>query len=339
MKFRAPHINTVLALIFFVIGYFMCTTPDRQISDKNAIADSVNISNGFFTGILHNNNSNKHRQGSGFNPLTHYLYPGQNIYRNDAVGLNFEHIMNGSAADALISMFTPRKDSCFISMTDDSTASIIHIAGQSSWQIESEMVYRFSGKFYLDLNFTVNLTKDKFPLGFVGFMWASYMNCSLDRRIHFIGSNHGVEEWMLFGEDTETGFETGTIGYQLSGHLPYEEGAKTLNIIEHPQKKFVYPFYYGLVHGSGNVNSVQDTMVYIMMFDQNEPIRFAMWNFFKNSNDQPDTHSPAWDWQYVIRSPKINEPYGYRARVVYKPFSGPEDVVQEYQKWLDKLAK
>jgi hypothetical protein len=140
---------------------------------------------------------------------------------------------------------------------------------------------------------------------------------------------------MAFGEDIEDGFETGTIAYYGVEPLRYENGTKTLNIIEYPRKKFILPFYYGLVHGSGGIECEEDTMVYIMMFDQKEPIRFAMWNFFLNSDGIPDTHSPAWDWQFVIREPQINREYNYRARVVYKPYSGREDIKEEYANWND----
>ena len=51
----------------------------------------------------------------------------------------------------------------------------------------------------------------------------------------------------------------------------------------------------------------------------------------------PDTHSPAWDWQFVIREPEIDKEYGYRARVVYKPFSGRKEVREEYVNWRAKI--
>ena len=51
---------------------------------------------------------------------------------------------------------------------------------------------------------------------------------------------------------------------------------------------------------------------------------------------QPETHSPAWDWQYVIRNPKAKQRYGYRARVVVKPFNGEEQVWEEYRRWVDE---
>ena len=49
-----------------------------------------------FEGVLHDNLSNKKRQGSGFAPLILKSHPGANLYRDDAVGINFEHIFNGA---------------------------------------------------------------------------------------------------------------------------------------------------------------------------------------------------------------------------------------------------
>ncbi|NIP94753.1 MAG: hypothetical protein GWO24_15440, partial [Akkermansiaceae bacterium] len=49
-----------------------------------------------FRGVLHDNVSNRERQGSGFTPLIVDAHPGANLYRDDAVGLNFEHIFNGA---------------------------------------------------------------------------------------------------------------------------------------------------------------------------------------------------------------------------------------------------
>lgn len=306
-------------------------------SDMPPPAHTLEISNQYFEGTLHDNISNKKRQGAGFTPLIHTLFPAQNLYRNDAVGLNFEHIMNGTAQDAEISMFTPRRDSCLIKQISDSAAAVIHPAEYSSWNIDSKMTYTLKGKYYIDLEFSATLRQNKFPLDYIGFMWASYMNCALDRRIYFPGNEQGAVSWTAFGEDIGDGFETGTVAYSATTPLNYEENAKTLNIIEHPHKKFHYPFYFGLVHGSGNTETENDTMVYIMMFNQSESIRFAMWNFFRNPENQPDTHSPAWDWQYVIHHPVLDKEYGYRARIVYKPFAGRRDVIEEYRKWSGRL--
>ena len=76
----------------------------------------------------------------------------------------------------------------------------------------------------------------------------------------------------------------------------------------------------------------------MVLFDQTDSIRFAMWNFFKDDAGIPDTHSPAWDWQYVIRNPRVGQLYGYRARIVVKPFKGKTQIWTEYEKWRKGLG-
>ena len=47
-------------------------------------------------GTLLDNVANASRQGSGFNPLCNAAFPGTSLFRDDAVGWNFEHIFNGA---------------------------------------------------------------------------------------------------------------------------------------------------------------------------------------------------------------------------------------------------
>jgi hypothetical protein len=245
------------------------------------------------------------------------------------VGLNFEHVMNGAAADAARSMFTPRKDRCLLLPHSPCEASVRHPAADSSWGIESAMRYRL-GPDCVDMEFTARLTDERCaPLGYVAFMWASYMNRTCGRAIHFYGTCEGEEGWIRFGEDLPDGrFETGTVAHASVDPLPYEEGAETLNIVEDPRKRFLLPFYYGLA---------KDRMVYAMMFDREAPIRFALWNFIRDERGRPDPHSPAWDWQYVIRAPEIGRTYRYRARLLYRPFVDREAVRRAYEEWTAEL--
>jgi len=277
--------------------------------------------------------------GAGFNPLIHSMFPAQNVFLDKAIGLNFEHILNGAARDKGINQFMPRRDRCSIRRLGEAAVSVLHAAEDSTWGIESEMRYALSGGDAIDLTFSACAREERFPLGYVAFMWASYMNRTRERRIHFYGEVDGQEGWVSFGDETPGGFETGTVSAAGVPDLPYEEGAETLNVIENARKKFVYPFYYGLVDGDGRLETTDDTMVYVMMFDQRDPVRFAMWNFHRDVRGQPDPHSPAWDWQFVIRNPVAGRQYGYRARVVYKPFAGCEDVAGEYQRWCAELAR
>ncbi|MBM3290785.1 MAG: glycoside hydrolase family 5 protein, partial [Candidatus Hydrogenedentes bacterium] len=247
-------------------------------------ARRVDVAGGNWVGSLVDNTYNKNRSGNGWNPLQHVRYRGENLFRDDGTGLYFEHIFNGTAKDADLSMFTPNKDKHSVVRIDDRTAVMKHPAATSSWGIESEMRYTLDGD-AIDIEFRAMPTRDRFPLGYAAFMWASYMGHTRDRRIYFYGTNHGAEGWQSFGDDTSAkpeGFETGTVSFHGVPDLKFEDGAKTLNVIEDPAKKFLLPFYYGLVDGDGDAATTDDTMAYVMMFDQKEPIRFALWNFIPN---------------------------------------------------------
>jgi hypothetical protein len=300
----------------------------------------VQLSGACFSGTLAENLSGQNPLGAGFRPLVHERFPDQNIYRDDAVGLNFEHIFNGAAADREISHATPRIDPRLIVSHSTSEASVIHRAEDSSWRIDSEMRYKLMKPCTIDLTFSATLREQRYPLGYVAMMWASYMNRACERWIYFYGELDGTEGWISFGDDTKDrpeGFETGTVSATGVPDLPYEEAAEKLNIIENQRKKFIKPFYYGLVDGDGDLDTHDDTMVYVVMFDQIDPIRFALWNFSCDADGNRDPHSPAWDWQYVIRNPAVNKQYGYRARIIYKPFVGRADVVREFEHWKSEL--
>ena len=317
-------------------GPFNC-----YLSEDSKPVHSAYISNENWSGLLHDNIGNKGRSGSGFNPLMYNAYPWHRLYDTGYVGLNFEHIFNGLKADNPRAMFTPRKDPVNLFQLSFEIEKPPHItlywpAEGSAWGMECQMVYtvRDDG---IDMNFSATPRRDEYPLGYAAMMWASYMNRTIDRKIHFWGEQNGTEGWLSFGDDTETGFETGTVRYTGLDDLPYEEGAQALNIIEHPSKHFIEPFYYGLADGDGDLKTTDDTMAYIMMFDQKEAIRLAMWNFIKDKDGNYDPHSPAWDWQFVIRNPKVGDTYSYHARMEYVPFVSAEDVRERYIKWTKSL--
>ncbi|MBM3855378.1 MAG: hypothetical protein FJ399_19860 [Verrucomicrobia bacterium] len=270
--------------------------------------------------------------GSGFRSLFTQRYPGKPIYRADHVGLNFEHVFNGAAADKGMSMFTPRKDFCELLPRSDGAVTLRWPAERSSWNLDCAMTFSFADD-AIDLAFEVTPRTSRFPLGYVAFMWASYLNRTRERCIHFIGRDGARTGWMTFGGDLADGFEKGTVSFDGVPDLPYEKEAQTLNLIEHPTRKFTKPFYCGLIDGDNDLATSDDTLAYIMMFDRSAPIRFAVWNFIKDSRGNPDPHSPAWDWQFVIRDPQPGATYRYRARVVIKPFVSLEDVEAEYEKW------
>ncbi len=327
---RIPCFISVLSTCLFCICSVYAEADPSAETDRG---ESVWLRHGSLRGQIHDNVSNAKRQGSGFNPLIVALFPDRNLFRDEFVGLNFEHIFNGMVADREISMFTPRKDPNHLRVHSRKSASLLWHAAESSWAMDCELKYTLASSNAVDLSFSATPREDRFGLGYAALMWASYMNCTRERKIHFYGVDGVSTGWLSFGDDTPDGFETGTVAYAGVHDLPYEEGAQSLNIIEHPRKRFLMPFYYGLVDGDGDPETKDDTLAYIMMFDRRTSIRFAMWNFIRDDDKNPDPHSPAWDWQFVIRKPEPGRTYGYNARLLIKPFVSAEDVRQEYLKW------
>ena len=115
-----------------------------------------------FEGVLHDNLSNKERQGSGFTPLILKSYPASNLFRDDAVGLNFEHIFNGAKKQNDISMFTPRSDPCHVKQLGKSRFQIDWPADGSQWGLEARMIYNLSEEGQIDLSFKCTPTRDLF---------------------------------------------------------------------------------------------------------------------------------------------------------------------------------
>ncbi|MBI3118327.1 MAG: hypothetical protein HYZ00_06560 [Candidatus Hydrogenedentes bacterium] len=303
------------------------------------IGYSTLVENETLWGVVHDNISNKVGQGSGFRLLSLKAYPQQSLFREKEVGLNFEHVFNGTAADKDLCMFTPRRDTCTLEVHSPTSVTIHWAASESSWGLKCSMRYDLQPD-GVSMEFKAMPTREQFPLGYCALMWASYMGRTRERRYHFWGEKDSREQWLAFGEDKpDGGFETGTVAHAGVRPLPYEEGAQTLNLIENTEKFFVLPFFYGLIDGDGNLSTDNDTLAYIMMFDQTDAIRFALWNFIQDTNHQPDPHSPAWDWQYVIREPKLGETYGYRAQLIILPYENQENVMSLFRQQAWREAK
>ena len=111
----------------------------------------------------------------------------------------------------------------------------------------------------------------------LAFMWASYMQRTVDRPIHFWGVEDGGGPLIRFGAaaDNVQGFETGTVAF-AGGTAALDPDAQALNIVEHPAKRFVYPFYYGPLDGDQISRRTEMRLAYIVMFDQTALIRFAL---------------------------------------------------------------
>jgi hypothetical protein len=54
---------------------------------------------------------------------------------------------------------------------------------------------------------------------------------------------------------------------------------------------------------------------------------------FAQSPSGGGTGNPAWDFVTIHRGPVVGREFAFRARAVYRPFRGTEDLVHEYERW------
>ncbi len=290
----------------------------------------VRVEAGNLFGWVHDNRTNARDGYNGFNPLFHRDSPTRTIFDNSCGGVNFEHVVNGTG-----SAFTPRVDPATITAEPPSAALVHWPAEGSSWGLDCTMRYALRAPNYIDLSFSMIPTKaDAFPLGYLGTFWACYTFDDQDRALHFYGVRDGVEGWTTFGELVQDKAKKGNVAYHGMPPLPFREGVNNQDVIEDKEKTFLQPFYYGLLEAGGNPQpSKKGPLVFVVMFDQCETIRFSL-----NHGDDPKDKMAAWDWQYLVRNPVVGQRYGYRARIVLKPFVSQEDVMKEYIDWRDSLS-
>ena len=159
---------------------------------------------------------------------------------------------------------------------------------------------------------------DKIPERMLGVFWASYLHTPREPGFHFpaAGSSRNLTSIYDALEHTHGGViapEDGPVGAVA------DSDAEKRVVWGVQRTRYAKPFYCGAVNG----------MLLCLMFRPHEDveIRFA----FSASGGGPGV--PAWDYQAVVGNPKPGKVYGFKTRVVYKPFSGLEEASRLYDEW------
>ena len=317
----------VLAMFLCSSKYSVAAEPTRQIK----------LTAGELTALFQDN-SRSPKSLSGIQSLFHSAAPEFDAYDPDAVGasagLNFEHIISGHSDPD--NKFTPRHGPYSLFVIDDQTVELRRRAEDSPWGIDSTMRYQLVPPHYIDFEFRCTPREiEKFgERGYAIFFWANYMHEVEDVALHFrgIASDNAPESW-ISGDAPQTHpdyYGGGTYRHRDARPLAYDDDHNfKLNVWSYDEPCYTEPFYYG---------RARNNMMFQLMFDRSwseeDEIRFSLFKFKVND----ERKRPAWDYQYVIHQPEANREYGYRGRLVWKPFVNEQDVISEYQRWRDNLT-
>ncbi len=268
-------------------------------------------------------NRHKAHTGAGITQLASVDEPFCPVFLRP--NLNFEHIMNGCRDDQWRAQDTPRTDPMQVLVLSPSRVEVRWPAQSATWKLDCVMRYSFTGRNAINMEFEMTPRSNEAPRGFLLFMWASYMQMVRGRTLHFPGVRDGVAGWVFFGKEGESG----TVAGQGQLPLQWDNDAGAMNLNTAEGVCFTEPVYYGLLDGDQNMDTSDDAMAFIMMFDQPESTRFAVWNWGEGPRGS------AWDWQFVVRSPEVGRTYRHHARLVFKRFAGGDDVLAEYRHWSE----
>ncbi len=311
----------------FVLPFFLSTSSmaqDQEI-DGEFGADYVEISVSRLTCTIGNNRAlDAHR--AGYNGIFKMISPDQTEtpYVPLYAGINLENFFDAAPRpkDRKI-FFEPRNQPMSLKRINEKTVEL-HQAATPRYGIESHMRFQLKSPYYVDYKYTCIPRKSHLAGGFFGVFWASYIHVPHDKSFYYLGENADLKHpfWEQFL--TQQHNRDSTLRSQKDPiELAFEDGPPALWTRVSP-KRYSTPFYYGRFRN----------MVLIYIFKPNTAIRFAHSPTGGGQSQGANQRNPAWDFQLIVPDYQVDRPYDLEMRVVYKPWSGREDVLAEVEQYL-----
>ena len=247
----------------------------------------------------------------------------RNLFVPAYAGFNLEHYFNGETEFLNNEVFfQPRKFPMTFDKKSDREAELKQ-KPVPHFFLESTTKFILREPHYLDVEFRCSPVQHAHPSGWFGCFWASYINGPVDKSMHFRGGwNKGDDQWMQLctqkhdDESTVSRFDD-----QLK--LEFLEGSRDALFKNHSPMRFSKPFYYGYF----------EDLVYVIMFDRSEGIRFTHSPSGGGKNKEENTANPAWDFQFITPKYEVLKDYGFKARIVLRPRCSRREILDEYEKF------
>lgn len=325
---KTAKITTVAALLAHAPVLAQTTPPaepakaDLTTGATRVDAKSVTLQAGDLEAVIVGNDA-LDGHGGGYNGISRLVHRSQPrpLFIPFYSGINFEHIFDGRDAG-----FAPRGGKLNLWRYGPRSAGIHCPAAESPWGLESMTRFTLVEPCAIDIEFTAVPRQAKFASGYIGMFWASYINGPRDRSIYFLGRAKGDTKsparWISALSPAHDVRSTHVAAFEPPVW-------KTLDTRKWPglaanfsDYEFDAPFYFGRFHD----------MAWVCMFDkacisETQTLRFSQ------SPVGGGGLNPAWDFHVVVRPFKVDQPFTWRARCIYKPYVSAADVLKEYLDW------
>ena len=239
-------------------------------------------------------------------------------------GLNLEHIVTGEHLEDSKTFFEPRNAPMALMRLSDTEAEL-HQPPTPTFYVESWTRFTLAAPHYLDMDFRCRAHRDAFPRGYLSLFWASYINAPEDKSVYFLGGLDAQREmWTQFC--TQWHNDQSSVRHRDDTfEMTFPEGGRDTLFKSLSRFRFDLPFFYGHF----------DDLVWIVMFDRAEGIRFTHSPSGGGVNTERKTTNPAWDFQFLIQKPEVQKDYGFKVRTVLRPKCSREAILAEFSKWKE----
>jgi hypothetical protein len=244
-------------------------------------------------------------------------------------GLNLEHYfdLGPRNADADV-FFEPRHAPMTFALLNEHSAEL-HQPPSPHYGVESWTCFRVDSPGRIDMRFRCVPHKPGLEGGTLGVFWASYINAPTDKSLYFLaaGSTLDTPVWEQYATQKHNRDST-LICENDTRELAFKSEGNTLFDNLSPLRYSV-PFFYG--------NHGDHVLIYI--FDPDALIRFSHSPSGGGPNSAKDGYNPAWDFQYLIPAYETGKEYGFRMRLVCKPWKDRADILAEVRSCLQEMDK
>lgn len=312
---------------FLLTTSAMATAPTSALQAAGGAGDShTTLKAGDLTALVGDNSAaDGHRAGYNGVWSLHHAKGTRSLFVPGIAGLNLEHIVTGEHLEDGRSFFEPRNAPMTLTRFSETEADL-HQAPTPTFHVESRTRFRLVAPHYLEMDFHCIPREPVFPRGYLSLFWASYLNAPDDKSLYFLGGLDGQKDmWTQFC--TQWHNDQSTVRHRNDHFkMTFPEDGRDALFKSLSRFRYDVPFFYGHF----------DDLVWLVMFDRSEGIRFTHSPSGGGANAERRTTNPAWDFQFLIPSPEVGREYGFKVRTVLRPRCSREEVLAEYLEWKNE---
>ncbi|HZO53942.1 MAG TPA: hypothetical protein VFB63_14605 [Bryobacteraceae bacterium] len=267
-----------------------------------------------------------HRAGYSGVAVLRHKHRAENLFVPGIAGLNFEHILDGTAHADRKTQFEPRNWPMELRLINRHAVELCQTP-TFYHALESCQRYELLRDGTIQLTIEVSARKASFRRGYVGLFWASYIHKPESLDIHFRGAPAAQPDprqsrWIR-GVTPAHGVLSTHPALDDSRVFPHDEPFPLTLVHSLSEYRYTEPWYFGVSRG----------MAFVQMFRPKDRVRITQ------SPSGGGQGNPAWDFQFYVPDYEPDRVYQFVMRAAYLPFQSPEQIERVTRKHRAALAR